>query len=156
MWKKLWKWKSGKEKSEAHRNRHQSVLLKYPPGGQVKACKEKQEFKYFRLPKSNRKGGMWWGLWKLLPLGNYCLMQLPPWWFHSQVLGRGPRVIVRHRTSIWVDETNGEEDKLVPANILCMFITMLNYNDLLRVMASASILPSKFHAVILVNSNLVP
>lgn len=65
--------------------------------------------------------------------------------------------LLANRASVWEDEPNAGEDKLGTANSLCLFVAMSDYNDVLRVMASASLLPSKFHAVLLlVSSNLVP
>lgn len=47
----------GRGKSETQKNHSQSILFKYLPCGQVEVCREKQEAKYFRLPKCNSEGG---------------------------------------------------------------------------------------------------
>lgn len=65
--------------------------------------------------------------------------------------------LLANRASPWENEPNAGEDKRGLANILYVFVTMSDFNDLLRIMTSASLLPSKFHAVLLlVNSNLIP
>lgn len=155
MWKELWKWKSGREESETREIITNQYFWNTCLVDKLKLARKNKNSSTSGCQRATGKGecGEVYGnccLWEIIASCSYLLGGST-----VKYLVEGPGSLLDNRASIWVDETNAEEDKLVPANILCMFITVSDYNDLLRVMASASILPSKFHAV-LVNSNLVP
>lgn len=64
--------------------------------------------------------------------------------------------LLANKASIWENEPNAGEDKRGHADIFHVFVAMSYFNDLQRVMTSASLLPSRFHAVLpLLNSNLI-
>lgn len=69
---------------------------------------------------------------KLLPSCGYCLCGST-----VKYLVESLGSLLAIKASNCEDEPNAGEDKMGPANTLCLFVTMSDHSDFLRVMASA-------------------
>lgn len=81
---------------------------------------------------------------------SYCLCETT-----VKQLVEGLGSLLANKASIQEHEPYAPEDNRGPADVFYVFVTTSYFNDLHRVMTSASLLPSRFHADLLsVNSNL--